>query len=364
MVQGAAAALMSPVGRMLVLRHASKVDLVRSMGTITWPALTAPVIGPVFGGWVTETFGWEWTFLINVPLGILAIGLFLRFVPRGSLDGVGPFDWRGYILTALALSLILVGLELILAGLAAVGGLLWITGVAGAMVAVRHLRQARDPLFDLEVLRHASFRLSTMTAGSVLRIAISATPFLLPLLFQIGFGLSATETGQLLLIYFLGNFMAKSVTTQLLRQVGFRNLATLNGLLCGMSIGVFAFIPVSLDWVILATILFSAGVVRSVQFTTMNTLAYADIVAAERATAATVAAMMQQVTMLLGVALAVAALRISSLVTGSGTDLAELRAALLAMGIVGLMGALGFLRLASHTGQDVSGHRPALRQVM
>lgn len=361
-VQGAAAALMAPVGRMLVLRHSAKSDLVRSMATITWPALTAPVIGPVLGGWITETAGWEWNFLINIPLGLVAIFLFVRLVPAGPTMKVSPFDWRGYLLTALALTLMLGGLEIVVGGDALAGPLLWVAGAGVGFGAIRHLRAAPHPLFDLQVLRHPSFRLATITAGSALRIAISATPFLLPLLFQIGFGLSAIETGQLLLVYFLGNFTAKSVTTPLLRHAGFRSLATMNGLLCGLSIGVFAAIPQSFDWLALSALLFAAGAVRSVQFTTLNTLAYADIEPAETATAATLAAMMQQVTMLLGVALAVAVVRISSLVTGPDSGLIDFRVALLAMGVLGLCGAVAFMRLDPDTGQEVSGHRARLRE--
>lgn len=361
-VQGAAAALMAPVGRMLVLRHSTKSDLVRSMATITWPALTAPVIGPVLGGWITETAGWEWNFLINVPLGLVAIFLFLRLVPSGPTMRPNPFDWRGYLLTALALTLTLGGLEIVVGGHALAGMLLWGAGAGVGFAAIRYLRAAAHPLFDLRVLRHASFRLSTITAGSSLRIAISATPFLLPLLFQVGFGLSAIETGQLLLVYFLGNFTAKSVTTPLLRHAGFRSLATLNGLLCGLSIAIFAAVPQSLDWLALAVLLFAAGAVRSVQFTTLNTLAYADIEPAETATAATLSAIMQQVTMLLGVALAVAAVRTSKIVTGADPGLTDFRAALLAMGVLGLLGALAFLRLDPGTGQEVSGHRGRLRE--
>ncbi len=360
-VQGAAAALMAPVGRMLVLRHSAKSDLVRSMATITWPALTAPVIGPILGGWITETAGWEWNFLINVPLGLVAVALFFRFVPGGQTRAVGPFDRRGYLLTAVALTLLLGGLEIVVGGHAVAGLILGVAGAGAGLAAYRHLRAVPYPLFDLRVLRHPSFRLATFTAGSALRIAISATPFLLPLLFQIGFGLSAIDTGQLLLVYFLGNFVAKSVTTPLLRQTGFRSLATVNGLLCGLSIAVFAVVPDSLDWRLLCALLFAAGAVRSVQFTTMNTLAYADIDPSDNATAATLAAMMQQVTMLLGVALAVATVRISSLVTGADAGLADFRMALLAMGVLGLCGAVAFLRLDPGTGQEVSGHRSRLR---
>ena len=358
LAQGAAAALMAPVGRILVLRHASKSDLVRAIATITWPALIAPVIGPFIGGWITQTVGWQWNFLINVPLGLVAAGLFLRLVPHEVPLPVSPFDRKGYGLTALAMILASGGLELVLSGALLVGAGLAAAGVAVALGALAHLRRAAAPLFDLRLMHRDSFRLATMTAGSLQRIAINATPFLLPLLFQLGFGLSVTETGFLILVYFLGNLTAKTITTRLLRLTGFRTLAVTNGIGCGLSVAVFAAVPVAAPDMLLWPLLFFAGAVRSVQFTTLNTLAYAEIEASERATTATLAAMTQQVAMLLGVAVPVAILRAAGAVTGAETGLADLRLCLVVMGVVCALAALWFLRLAPGTGADVSGHGP------
>ncbi|MFN7610705.1 MAG: MFS transporter, partial [bacterium] len=308
--QGAAAALMAPVGRILVLRNTPKYGLVQAVATITWPALLAPVIGPFLGGWITGTFGWEWNFLINVPLGLAAAALFLRLVPRERPEGGPPFDRRGYVLTALAMLLTMGGLELALATGSIAGPFLAAAGAAAGWLAVRHLRRAAVPLFDLALLGRDTFRLATMTAGSLQRIGINAVPFLLPLLFQLGFGLSVTETGFLVLIYFLGNLTAKAITTPLLRRTGFRTLAVTNGIACGLSVAVFGVVPADIPAPLLWFVLLLAGAVKSVQFTTLNTLAYAEIEASERASSATLAAMTQQIAMLLGVAIPVAILRV------------------------------------------------------
>jgi len=234
-------------------------------------------------------------------------------------------------------------------------------GVAAALVALVHLRRAAVLLFDRRLMHRDSFRLATMTAGRLQRIAINATPFLLPLLFQLGLGLAVTETGFLILVYFLGNLTAKTITTRLLRLTGFHTLAVTNGIGFGLSVAIFAAVPVTAPDVLLWLLLFLAGAVRSVQFTTLNTFAYAEIEASERATSATLAAMTQQVAMLLGVAVPVAILRVAGAVTGSETSLSELRLCLVVMGIVCALAALWFLRLAPGTSADVSGHGPHRR---
>ena len=362
LAQGAAAALMAPVGRILVLRHAPKSDLVRAIATITWPALLAPVIGPPLGGWITDTIGWEWNFLINVPLGVTAALLFLRLVPREVPMAPAPFDRVGYGLTALAMLLVLGGLELGLSVAPFAGAALAAAGALVTALAVRHLRRARVALFDLALLRRDTFRLATMTAGSLQRIGINATPFLLPLLFQLGFALSVAETGLLILIYFLGNLTAKSVTTVLLRWTGFRTLAVTAGLACGLSVAVFAVMPAGVPGPLLWALLFLAGAVRSVQFTTLNTLAYADIEPSERAASATLAAMTQQVAMLLGVAVPVVILRVFAFVTGAPTGLFDIQMCLVVMGAISAGSALWFLRLEPWAGAEVSGHAaPAAR---
>jgi EmrB/QacA subfamily drug resistance transporter len=363
LAQGAAAALMAPVGRILVLQHAPKSGLVRAIATITWPALLAPVIGPLLGGWITETVGWEWNFLINIPLGVTAAVLFLRLVPHEVPMAAAPFDRVGYGLTATAMLLVLGGLELALSAWPVVGPTLAVAGVLVGVLAVRHLRQASAPLFDLGLLRRDTFRLATMTAGSLQRIGINATPFLLPLLFQLGFGLSVAESGFLILLYFLGNLTAKSITTPLLRWTGFRTLAVTTGIACGLSVAVFAFVPAGAPGPLLWALLYLAGAVRSVQFTTLNTLAYADIEAPERAASATLAAMTQQVAMLLGVAIPVVILRVCSVVVGAPTGLFDIQVSFVVMGAICIGSALWFIRLENGAGAEISGHEPRPREL-
>lgn len=375
--QGAAAALMAPVGRFLVLRHAPKSELMGAIATITWPALFAPVVGPVLGAWITESAGWEWNFLINLPLGAAAIACFLLLVPEGGPGGgpggrtggdsgggpgvARPFDGLGFGLCALALAGLLGGIEFVAAGGRAWAALaLLVVGLAAGVLAVRHLTRHAAPLFDLSVVRVASFRMATLTAGTLGRISINATPFLLPLLLQVGFGLSPLAAGQLVLVYFLGNLGAKSVTTPILRGFGFRRVLVGNGLLAALSIGALAALGPDVASPVLWAVLLLAGASRSLQFTALNTFAFADVGPAQRASSTTLSSMTQQVAMLGGVGLSVLVIRVSEGARGASQGgLPDFRAALVGMALLGALSAVSFLRLAPDAGQEVSGHRSA-----
>lgn len=359
--QGAAAALMAPVGRLLVLRHSPKSELMKAIATITWPALFAPVVGPVLGGWITGHFGWAWNFYINIPLGVLSLTLFWVMVPTDAPGARRPFDLAGFGLFASALILFLGGMEAIVAEqTSAIVILMPLVGLVLATLAIRHLGRTAAPLFDLAVCRVTSFRMATLTAGTLGRITINATPFLLPLLFQVGFGLSALEAGQLLLIYFLGNLLMKAITTPVMRQFGFRRVLAVNGIAAAACVGSFAALDPGVPTVGLWIILFVAGATRSLQFTALNTLAFADIGPEARASSTTLSAMTQQVTMLLGVAIPVLLIRISEIWNGAEPgQIADFRSAFVGMALIGIGSAVSFLALDPDTGSEVTGHKAA-----
>jgi len=190
-VQGAGSALMTPVGRIIVLKNARKSELVQAIALITWPALTAPVIGPVLGGFITTYASWHWNFLINIPIGVIGVGLVLRFVPEQRESDPGSLDILGFILSAAGLTFLLAALEL---SVKWQGGLLPVmamlaAGIVLSFLATRHFLAVDNPLLDLSAFRVQTFSMSTLSAGTACRTAINATPFLLPLLFQLGFGL-------------------------------------------------------------------------------------------------------------------------------------------------------------------------------
>ncbi|RTR23096.1 MFS transporter [Azospirillum griseum] len=358
--QGVGGALMGPVGRLVVLRSADKTQLMGAVAIITWPALTAPVLGPALGGFITTHASWPWIFLMNLPLGLIGLALVLRHIPNSRATERAPLDRQGVALTATALVCLLGGLD----GVAHAGAdwgepaTVALVGLATGWLAVAHLRRAPAPLLDLRTLDAPSFAIATLRAGTLCRVAINATPFLLPLLFQLGFGWSAWQAGTLVLVYFAGNLGMKTVTTPILRRWGFRTVLTVNGALCGGAIIACGFLRPDTPLAILLPLLLIAGMTRSLQFTGMNTLAFADIDAEHRASAATLSSLSGQMAVCLGVALAAFLLERAQTLHGAPSlGLPEFRLAFAIVGVVGLSGALLFLRLTPNAGAEVSGHR-------
>lgn len=360
-VQGLGSALMTPVGRILVLRNASKSELLNATALITWPALFAPVVGPVLGGVITTTLSWHWNFFINIPLGLIGLKLVARFIPGDREADPKPLDWPGFFLTSLGLACLLYGLERIahpedgvLPTMALIGA-----GVVIGWLAVRHLRRAPHPLLDLSSFKVPTFAISTLAAGTIFRVAINATPFLLPLLFQLGFGLSPVDAGLMILAYFLGNLGMKTVTTPTLRRFGFRSVMVVNGIIASAAIMACGVISPQTPQALVVALMLIAGLSRSMQFTALNTLAFADIDAAQRSSAATLSSMLQQVAMLFGVAVAAAILNLSRIARAQPSpDLVDFRIAFFVIGAIGLMAALRFLVLPAGAGAEVSGHAP------
>lgn len=241
-LQGIGGALMVPVGRLAVLRTTPKHQLIKAIATLTWPALVAPIIGPPLGGFITSYASWHWIFFINVPLGLVAIALALRIIPDIREEERRPFDLSGFLATSVAMVSLVAAMELLgdrqplgwqtLAQLA--------SGLGCMLFSLRHFRRAEWPMVRLDALEIPTFRV-TMYGGSLFRSSISAVPFLLPLLFQVGFGMDPFHSGLLVLAVFVGNFTIKPLTTPLIRWLGFRRLLLINGALNVLSLLACAF---------------------------------------------------------------------------------------------------------------------------
>jgi len=359
-VQGAGGALMFPIGRVIVLRSVQKSEIVQAIGLTVWPALFAPVVGPAIGGFLTTYVSWHWNFLINVPLGIAGMLLVARIIPADTGSKDRPFDWAGFVLTGISLAALLYGFEGLAQGTLSLplalglGGLGLVVGVG----AVLRLRRASHPLLDLGTLRIPTFAASEALAGAVLRLTINATPFLLPLMFQVGFGLDPLAAGGLVLVYFLGNLLMKTVTTPILRRFGFRSILTVNGALAGLAIIVCGFLGADTAYPLTFAILFVAGLTRSMQFTALATLAFADVDGEKRGSASTLSSMFQQISMVFGVALAAAILNVSQVVRGTpALDLTDFRIAFIVVGAMCILASLQLLMLPREAGSEVSGHR-------
>ena len=318
LLQGIAAAFMSPVGRLVVLREAPKSQIISAIGLIVWPGLIAPVIGPPLGGLITTYASWRWIFLVNIPIGIAGILLVLRYVPKQAKEVPIALDKLGFVLTAVALACSIHGL--VLAGrpdvrIAEVLGFIAV-GIAMGALAIRHAQKNPTPMLDLAAVRVRTFALCTVSAGFIARASISMTPFLLPLMFQIGFGESAVHAGVMLLVYMSGNLAMKSVTTPILRRFGFRDVLRVNGTLCVLSLIACGLLSPLTPTVVTYIVLFVSGMTRSMHFTSTATLAFADVADKDRPGASTLSAMSQQFASVFGVAIAAFALGVSQTLSG------------------------------------------------
>jgi len=358
-LQGIGGAMMVPVGRLILLRSVAKSELVRAMAFLTVPALLGPVLGPPVGGFITTYANWRWIFFLNLPIGILGMVLVSLFIENYQTEKSPPLDWLGFLLSGFALAGLVYGLDLIgrsTDGPVVIGAILCASLLVGAL-AVLHFRRHAHPLIDLSLLRVPTYAAS-IVGGSIFRIGAGAVPFLLPLMLQIGFGWSAFASGLLTCASVLGAFTMKMTARPILRGLGFRRVLIGNGIVSGLAIMLCAlFQPTTPYVLILAALLFS-GFFRSLQYTSLNTVAYADIGAARMSAASSAASMMQQLTNGLGVAVAALLLQLTRQWGGTATLIpADFHIAFVVTALISLSSVLFYRNLDPAAGAEVSGHR-------
>ena len=355
--QGLGGAMMVPVGRLVLLRSVAKSDLVSAMAYLTVPALIGPVAGPPLGGFITTYFHWRWIFWINVPIGVLGILLSLRFIQNLREETVPRFDFRGFVLSGIGLLSLISGLSVIGRGIAPywlVGALIAL-GVASLAAYVRHADANEDAILDLKLLTIPTF-FAGVVGGLIFRIGIGAMPFLLPLLLQIGFGLTPFESGSLTFATAAGALMMKFTASTALRWFGFRQTLVVNGLISGVFLGVCAlFTPSTPHWLLLLTLL-TGGFFRSLQFTALNAISYADINSPRMSRATSFASVSQQMSGAIGVA--VAAICVQTIQFGFGDSelmARDLSLAFVLVAIISSLSVLVFAQLKPDAGAAVSG---------
>jgi EmrB/QacA subfamily drug resistance transporter len=361
-VQGVGGAMMVPVGRLVVLRSSDKRDLVNMMQFISTPGLIAPMLGPPVGGFITTFSSWRWIFFLNVPIGVLGLVLVVAFMVNHKIDERRSFDTMGFVLSGAGLASLLFGLDQLgrpsisPAFTAALIGV----GVVICGFAYLHLIRTEHPLLDLSLFRIQTFKISTLLAGTSFRIVIGTTPFLWPLLFQVGFGMSAFASGSLTIACAVGDFMTKFVSKRILQRFGFRQTLSINGVFCALAIGACALFSASTPIVVIAVVLFVIGCSRSVQFGSFNALTYGDVPQSRMSAASSLASTLQQMAFGVGIAYGALVLHLAALWNGrsGGFTVADFHLAFLATAALALFSAFSFTRLAPDAGAEASGHQP------
>ncbi|OYX34331.1 MAG: hypothetical protein B7Y99_05655 [Caulobacterales bacterium 32-69-10] len=359
--QGFAAALMTPVGRLVVVRTTPKASLMRALQTMSWPSMIAPLVGPPFGGLIATYADWRWIFYINIPLGVVGLVLALRFVPQHRAPERQPFDIVGFTLTAVSLACMIYSLDLLSRRDAQplLAGVLLAVGIACGALSIRHAMTAPRPLIDLGPMQIPTFRIAAISAGAVARFASGSVPFLMPLMFQLAYGLSAASSGLLILVFMAGNLALRPVAIEVVKRVGFRPTLVTAGLATGVTMIACGFLDPTRNLPLVLVGLFVAGGVRAVGLTAMNALTFADVGPEHRGGANLLWHVVPQMALSAGVGAAAVLLNLSLRLRGSETLAAwDFHLAFVAMGSIAVVAGLWFTRLAPDAGHEVSGRRP------
>ncbi len=359
LTQGVGGAMMVPVGRLVLLQTTAKSDLIATMNWLLVPATIGPLMGPPVGGFLVTALSWRYIFYINVPIGVVGLGLAAWFVPQLRAAARLPFDMLGLVLSGTSLACLIFGLELMSRGAlpVPVGLLILAISVASGGIYAWHARRTTRPILDFTLMRIPTFGLSVV-AGAATRIVVGATPFLLPLMLQVGLGMSAAQSGATTFVTSIGGLTMRGLSRRLLRRFGYRRTMVINGL--GSSGFAFscACFGHGTDQVVIWVVLFCGGFMQSLQFTAYNTIAYADVPPLRMSAATSLYATMQQVTLTLGICVAGAALAASTAWRGVGhATLWDFSLAWITVGVLAVAAPLLATRLEEDAGAELSGHQ-------
>jgi EmrB/QacA subfamily drug resistance transporter len=356
-LQGAAGAMIVPVGRLVLLRTVPKPELVQAMAWLTIPAVLGPVVGPPLGGFIVTFLSWHWIFFINLPIALIGVVLTTLYMPDVSEGVRERLDICGFLLAGFGLAGLVYGFDNLgrsflsdAVVIALIGG-----GALSCLLYVIHARHSTSPILDLSLLRIPTFLVSTV-GGTFQRLVVGALPFLLALLLQIGWGLSALEAGLLTFMGAVGALVMKTTARPIIDRFGFRNVLIGNALLVGVTAASYAwFRPDMPYWLLLLALLLS-GFFRSLQFTALNTLAFADVPPPQMSRASSLSAVFQQLAQSLGIGIAALFVHHVMVWRGSSTiSAADIAPAFLFVAALTMVSLIFFIPMSKNAGAELSG---------
>ncbi len=360
-VEGMGGAMMTPVARLILVRSVDKRELINAMVWVTLPALIGPLLGPPLGGFITTYISWHWIFLINIPIGIAGIVLATIFIEDVRAQAPDPFDPLGMVLAGLGIGGLAFGgsvlgldflpLPLVLALMAG--------GAAASYAYVLHARRSPAPVLDLSLLSIPTLR-AAIVGGFIFRSGIGAMPFLLPLLLQLGFGLTAFQSGLITLSNVVGAMGMKTVIPIILRRHGFRRALTVNAVISAALVAACAtFTPgVSFAWIV--AVLIVSGFFRSLEFTSLNTIAYADVDYPRMSRATSLVAVAQQLSISVEVAIGALVVDLTLWARGhSAITAADFQPAFLTIAAIAACACVVFARMPADAGAELARRTPS-----
>ncbi len=360
-VQGMGGAMMTPVGRMVLVRSIPKRELVGAMAWVTTPALIGPVLGPPVGGFITTYASWHWIFIINVPIGILGIVLATRYIEDLRVYEHERFDVTGMVLAGLGIAGIAFGASVlglnflpwsVVAGLVAGGAIFLVAYLV-------HAKRTPVPALDLTLLRLPTFRASLL-GGFTFRLGVGALPFLLPLMLQVGFGMTPFQSGLITFASALGAMTMKMAAATILRRFGFRTILIVNALVSAGFLAACAAFTQATPVAVMLAVLLVGGFFRSLQFTSINTIAYAEVEPERISRATSLVSVGQQLAVSAGVAFGALAVQLTGRLEGhSSLGAADFPPAFLAVAAISAASAIIFARLDRDAGAEMADRTPA-----
>jgi EmrB/QacA subfamily drug resistance transporter len=357
-LQGIGAAMMMPVGRLAIIRTFPKSELLRAMNFVIIPALIGPLLGPTVGGLIVHWLSWHYIFFINVPVGLLALWLAHRYMPDYRGESPRPLDIVGLVLFGSGAALLSWVLEIFGEHQidATPAALLLALSLGLFAVYAWHARGTPHPLLRLALFRVRTFRVSVM-GGFVTRLGVGGMPFLLPLLYQLGLGMPAWQSGLLMMPAAAAAMGMKLIASQLLARFGYRRILVMNTVMIGIVVCLFSLVNATTPILLIVLLALAMGFFNSLQYTSMNSMAFADIEPPDSSMASTLSSSLQQMSMSFGLACGslIAAWYLGDLPqTDRAAVTTALHSAFLTLGGLTMLPSLSFWSLHPRDGESVS----------